>query len=79
MRGSEWRNPYIATALLKQYLLEMPLSVIPPESHEDFILAASMYFPGFLNLKSLESRSMPIIDRILNNAELIIKDLGKGS
>ncbi|XP_065069881.1 phosphatidylinositol 3-kinase regulatory subunit alpha-like [Rhopilema esculentum] len=42
MRGSEWRNPYIAASLLKQYLLEMPLSVIPPESHEDFILAAKL-------------------------------------
>lgn len=43
MRDDDWKNPTIAATALKQYLLEMPSSVIPPEKYEDFIIASSMF------------------------------------
>lgn len=42
MRDDDWKNPTIAATALKQYLLEMPSSVIPPEKYEDFIIASRL-------------------------------------
>ena len=51
MKDSEWRNPQIAASTLKQYLLEMPSSIIPPSFYENFIVAASTFSKHFLLLK----------------------------
>eukprot|EP00794_Sanderia_malayensis_P008009 gene8008-8868_t len=42
MKDTDWRDPNIAASVLKQYLLEMPASVIVPEKYEDFKVAANL-------------------------------------
>jgi len=57
MKDSEWRNPQIAASTLKQYLLEMPSSIIPPSFYENFIVAARLCRSSLGNAsKTLEGK-----------------------
>ena len=41
INDKEWQDPIYAAHVLKEYLLELPVSVISANKYKDFIIAAS--------------------------------------